>query len=257
MCVESQPALKVMRMYLAYLDDSGTKDKNRKFQVMTAVITNETDLMKWEMMMGFALEVLIPSDKLEAFSEFHAFELYPGRGSFDGVEESKRFHVIARLLELLEYLKSPVIYGAVDKAYLQNQLYGSAQPLDFVFRICAKGNSRWLNENHNGKQEFALLIADDMQDRGIKDGLRASFRQLRPRYKPPNLSFGELGSSVHDGIYFGDSRDSIGIQLADLCSYFIAKHIEGDMDPDAEAFYRMIEPRIVFSEVHPEPGRKS
>ena len=154
-------------MYLAYLDDSGTKDRSRKFQVMTAVITNETDLMKWEMMMGFALEALIPADKLAAFAEFHAFELYLGRGIFDGVEESKRFYVITRLLELLKYLQSPLIYGAVDKIHLQNQLYGSAQPLDFVFRICAKGISRWL-ENYQQKQEFALLIADDMQDRGIR-----------------------------------------------------------------------------------------
>jgi hypothetical protein len=53
----------------------------------------------------------------------------------------------------------------------------------------------------------------------------------------------------HDDMYFGDSRYSIGIQLADLCAYFLARHLEGDLE--IQGFYEMVSPHIVFSQVHP------
>jgi hypothetical protein len=49
---------------------------------------------------------------------------------------------------------------------------------------------------------------------------------------------------ISDDMYFGDSQYSIGIQLADLCSYFIARHLDGDAE--IKGFYEMIDPHIVF-----------
>jgi hypothetical protein len=67
---------------------------------------------------------------------------------------------------------------------------------------------------------LAILIADDCQ-KDIKNTLRKSFRQLRNKIRPLNYALGKL-VHVHDDMYFGSSKDSIGIQLADLCGYFIA-----------------------------------
>lgn len=59
----------------------------------------------------------------------------------------------------------------------------------------------------------------------------------------------------HDDMYFSDSRYSIGVQLADLCAYFIARHLNGDSE--TEGFYKMIQPHIVFSKSYPEePSRQ-
>jgi hypothetical protein len=55
--------------------------------------------------------------------------------------------------------------------------------------------------------------------------------------RPSSLPF------VHDDMYFGDSKFSIGIQIADLCSYFIAGHLEGDSEK--EHFYKLIDPQII------------
>ncbi len=52
------------------------------------------------------------------------------------------------------------------------------------------------------------------------------YRQIRPPDYNPRLWY------VHDDMYFGSSKDSVGIQLADLCGYFIAKHLEGDVSID-------------------------
>jgi hypothetical protein len=56
-------------------------------------------------------------------------------------------------------------------------------------------------------------------------------------------------------MYFGSSRDSIGIQLADLCGYFISQHLQNK--PEAECFYKEVEQRIFFSEVKPDEVDKS
>jgi hypothetical protein len=127
-------------------------------------------------------------------------------------------------------------------------LYGSANPVDICFRLCVQGVENWMGQFH--PQELVLLISDDFQQKDVKAELRKSFRQLRKRFRRPVTSF---VWRLHDEMYFGNSKDSIGIQLADLCGYFIAKHLEGDDDPAAEGFYELIKDCIVFSHVAPQP----
>jgi hypothetical protein len=62
----------------------------------------------------------------------------------------------------------------------------------------------------------------------------------------------------HDALAFADSRDSVGVQVADLCAYFIAKHQKKTVsvgqqmyDSGAEAFYEIIKGHIVYSKVEP------
>jgi hypothetical protein len=220
---------------------------------------------------------LIAQDKVEKFTEFHATELYGGRGAFDGVEPEQRFEAIRQLLFCLEFGELPVIYGAVNIDALQEKLYGSADPVDISFRICLKGLQSWIGARAAARAitaaseaseasdqpekmeaiglslveswlgELIILILDEC-DGKIKAALQKSFRTLRCG---PTVQGGENPlRHFHDDMYFGDSRYSIGIQLADLCSYFIAKHLQGE--PDIQGFYGMIEPHIVFSETYPQ-----
>ena len=94
--------------------------------------------------------------------------------------------------------------------------------------------------------ELAILIADD-GDKKVKTDLKQSFRQLRRQIRPPD--YDPKLWYVHDDMYFGSSKGSVGIQLADLCAYFIAKHLEGDVAIDG--FYQIIAPQISNSRVQP------
>ena len=78
-------------VHLAYLDDSDTKSKQRKWQVMSGVIIEDTDFTIAEFAVGFVRGVLISPDKLDQFQEFHACELYGGYGVFEGIEREKRY----------------------------------------------------------------------------------------------------------------------------------------------------------------------
>src|SRR5208283_5527296 len=140
---------KVLRrhfVHLAYLDDSDTKSKSRKWQVMAGVIIDDRFFTATELVMTGIRDKLIPADKMEQFQEFHACELYGGYGVFEGIEQQCRFDAIRKLLFCLEHANLSVVYGAVDISTLQNQVYGSADPLDMSFRMCVKGIQSWIDE---------------------------------------------------------------------------------------------------------------
>ena len=237
-------------MHLAYLDDSGTRDKKSPFQVVTAVIVEDKRFAEMEFIHGAAVEAIVPKEKLDVFEEFHAWELYGGYGVFEGVPQPLRFNVIKALLEVLTLSKIPIVYGAVDKLKLEKLVYGSANPVDVCFRTCMQGVHKWVRQPQFPGNDLALLIVDDYEDKELKKTLRRSFRQLRTNAREPEYTLQAIWH-LHDEMYFGNSKDSIGIQIADLCGYFISKHLRGS-DPAAEGFYEIIKDRIFHSKVEPE-----
>jgi hypothetical protein len=261
-------------MHLAYLDDSDTRCKTPKWQVMSGVIIQDSVFKLMEIGMWGIQGLVIPPERLERFEEFHACELYGGYGIFEGIEQDKRFEAITHLLRLLQAGKMSVVFGAVDLSKLRNEVYASADPLDISFRVCLDGIHSWANTTVINKaiaenpgsdvadiearipsimngwmQQLVILIVDECPDKKTRDALQRTYRDLRRPLRslqgltPPLIHF-------HDDMYFGDSRYSIGIQLADACSYFIARHLEGTVE--AEGFYEMIRPHIVHSHVYPD-----
>jgi hypothetical protein len=263
-CAESQLAsepfthstVRRVFVYLVYLDDSDTKSKSDKWQVLTAVVIRDDAFSALELISSLAIADLMPEGKRDAFEEFRACELYGGYGVFEGIEQQKRFDAIRALLQLVRDLPAAIVYGAVNLEYLRKQVYASANPLDIAFRSCASGVQQWVADerlknyqaNSIWSDDLALFIADDC-DGKTKAALQQSFRALRQRMRPPSFEAGQL-CSVHDDMYFGDSKYSIGIQIADLCSYFIARHLQGDIG--IEGFYKMIEQQIVSAKEEPK-----
>lgn len=234
-------------VHLAYMDDSGTRDKGNPFQVMAALVIEDRNFLFLEVRSNLIAESIIPEDKLDQFEEFHAHELYWGRGVFEGVPQEKRFHAIGVLLDGIKRSHAALLYAAVDKNRLTKSIYASADPVQICFQRCMEGTEAWI-----AKQEpsnLVLLIVDDCQ-KDIKKSLRKSFRTLRMPLNRPIFPPGQAWH-FHDDMYFGDSKESIGIQTADLCAFFIAKHLKGG-DPAAEGFYKIIEDQIVYSKTEPE-----
>ncbi len=161
-------------MHLAYLDDSDTKQKPRKLQVMSGVIVEDKKFKMVEIGMRSIRDVLVPPERIDQFEEFHASELYGGYGVFEGIDQKQRFEAIRRLLSLIEYADMAVVYGAVDIAKAKEQIYGSADVLDMAFRMCAQQIYEWAKQRiigaeeldedtivSNWLQELVILIVDE------------------------------------------------------------------------------------------------
>jgi hypothetical protein len=63
-------------------------------------------------------------------------------------------------------------------------------------------------------------------------------------------------------MFFADSTDSLGLQIADLCNYFVRLHLEGIAEKtgvlqlegmeEKNAFYKLISPQVICAKPLPE-----
>lgn len=252
-------------MYLAYSDESKTKHNGVEWQVMSTVMVQDEGFRGFELEMWLIADELLPPEKYEQFTEFHACDLYNGTKAFEGMEKAQRYSILEILLGMLKKHEIPVIYGAVDLSRLNKMIYASANPIDMTFRMCALGVQEWMGKQLQQKfleyrdrktpnelvrfDDIAVFIVDDFENKPLKSGLQQAFRQMRKPLKPPDFQSESQLEHVLDDMYFGDSKFSVGLQLADACSYFIGKHLGGDAAVDR--FYARIEPYIVHSQIEP------
>jgi len=229
-------------VYLAYLDDSGSDAKSPTALVGSIIIPDDV-FSHLENLIGMVVESLIPEHKQAAFTEFHATELYWGHGVFEGIAAEQRHEAMRHLLSIVSTFRLPFIYSAVNKKQLASSPAGSTQPVDMAFRMCALGIHDWLAQPERKKRQIGplaqgqsldplcLFVFDDTADGQLKKLLKQGFNHLRARQRPPWPTWNRL-ELVHDDMYFGSSTDSIGIQLADLCCFFMMRFLKDGSDQE-------------------------
>ena len=232
-------------MFLAYADD--TSDLQCDLAMVGAVLIQHEHFPNVESVAGIVVEGLIPEAKWGEFEEFHAADLYGGHGAFKDIEEVQRFKAIDTLLKVVRSYEISFIYSAVDTRALSRSAFGGANPIDVAFRMCAVGVEQHMALA--GDTAFCLLIMDETKDGQLKNQLRRSFNSLRGSIRPPEWTARRLWH-IHDDMYFGDSKNSVGIQIADLCNYFVARRLKVRDDP--QGFYNIISERVVCSKAEPE-----
>jgi hypothetical protein len=237
-------------MQLAYFDDSGS-DKQSGILAVVALIVPDDQIMNIEILVGTVIDSLIPEDKKESFERFHAHELYCGEGPFSGLDDRDRFDAILKLLEVVGSGDAgspplPFVYSAIDKKGLEKSPFRSALATDVAFGMSALGVEEWMLEN--ASDGLCLFLLDEANDK-VKKELQASFRALRSQIRPPTWTPNRLWH-VHDAVYFGSSKDSVGLQIADLCAYFVRRQLSGQ--PDPEGFFSVIAKQAICSVIEPE-----
>lgn len=260
-------------MYIGFIDDSGSggAEDKQPFQVIGGPIIKDAVYPQIEFKLLQEVYRLVPEEEWDSF-EFHAFDLYHANPPFGALGREKCWSLIENALRSLKEYKIPLIFGAVDREGLKKKFYRSADPADIAFDSYLESLEKWFG---NLEKEFplGLLICDDVRThkagatgrgegdrRGdIRRVIERGFRRNRTRPKLMNISFQNelipaavhknLSSLLFDDIYFGDSKNSMGIQLADIAVYSVARHLAGK--PDSEGFYKIIEEQIVNLKVLP------
>ena len=254
-------------MHLAYLDES---TKPGPIAIFGAVVVPPGNWGWMERLHGIAIEQLFKIDEIaEKFQEFHAFELFKGEGAFKGIDEDKRYTAIEVLLSAMQGYDFPFIYGAVDEEKLTNSslakgLFGMARPLTAAFRLCVLGIEDWARKQHPQRDEAVtvdykdnyLLIVDDTTDIELKRRLQFTYKVLRAKhpYSNPKPDNNRLWHS-HDQMYFGDSVSCLGIQLVDLCTYFMQRHLlkrDKSHRDKADEFFDIFAPNVICAKPEPE-----
>jgi len=153
----------------------------------------------------------------------------------------------------------PFIYAAIDRKKFASSPFSTGNPLVTAFHLCLLGIEDWAegkHSNHFGNVKLInwddcyLCIADDnKKDKALKDQLRRTYRALRVKHPliPPHAN--RLWHA-HDDMFFADSTDCLGIQIADLCAYFVRLHLMGDVE--SRLFYKIFAKQIICARPVPE-----
>jgi hypothetical protein len=245
-------SLKDTPVRLVYFDDAGSSglnlaDKHQPYQIVAATLLKDGDFGISEILLGNVIDMM-PEDARSSF-EFHAADLWHGNKPFDKLPHDKAEEAIRECLEIAKALPLPIVYGAVDKKKLSETPYSTAEPLDIAFQLCIEGVEEWLKGNSQRDDELAIFIFDEMKNEHHKNLLRNTFRRFRRKVRSFEHRPGKLAHVVDD-MFFGDSADSIGIQMTDVCAFVIERHLAGK--EDTEYLYQIIKDRIYAAKVKPE-----
>jgi len=232
-------------MHIVYLDDSKQEKARDRFQVMGAVLVNDAIFDSLEQDLAYYLYELVEPDAGEKIEEFHACDLLARSKQFAKIERARAIEILSTAVSAVDRMHIPVVYGAVDLAKLYATNYATANPVDISFRICVKLLEEWFKET--SPDGLGLLICDD-SDKPVRNAMLNAFHLFRNRAISSPMVRGEL-EHLHDDMYFGDSKFSKGIQLADICTFLIGRHLAGYSD--TEDLYQKLSKSIAKFSVEP------
>ena len=226
-------------VHIVYLDDSKQDKTDNHFQTIGAVIVNDVVFARLEQDLAYYLYELVQPNVDEQIKEFHASDVLAGNKPFDKITRQRALEIFGTAVKSVSDLKIPVIFGAVDLKKLYATNYATASPVDIAFRVCVKLIEEWFVENSSAG--LGLLICDNGNEK-VKHAMQNAFHVYRKQaYSSPPVR-GVL-EHLHDDMYFGESKFSKGIQLADICTLLISRHLAGYSD--TEDLYQQLSRNIV------------
>ena len=235
-------------MWLAYMDEAGntgTKcdDPNQPIHLIGTLIVEETRVRDLHEHVREAARIHCPGDCAKREFEFHGYDLFAGRGMFDGVDPAKRIAIYDEILKGIEIARAEVIIRGVEKTGLARRYARPYHPHDVALMYTIESVERAARE----RDCRILLVADEAKE--IED---AALRDLA-NYQEVGTAWGwqtEKIERIVDTIHFVPSHRNGAIQVTD-CATFIAARLRKIQDglvgdgASAQAVERLWEERVL------------
>jgi hypothetical protein len=234
-------------MRTVFSDESGLGDEIQEPILVVAAVIIDGD-HQWRPIETAKDEILqahVPEAKRPTF-EFKASRL------FGQLSKGNNEAILRQLLQIVATFQLPITWAAVDRAGMKNEYASQGLKCpkelmqDLAFSIAATQTEYLMRKMWSG--ERAIWLADETR---ANPKMTASLRMLQ--VKAP-FDDEELTKFEHiiATIFFGSSRLSTGIQLADACNFFIKRHHMGDAS--ADRFFKMIYPFMMNRDDRPMYG---
>jgi len=216
------------KRYLVYAVFSDDSERERNIQVVGCVVIPANCFRDVERDFGNIIQEELskhPEIANHPKFEFHASEIWNQSGVWAGLPKESAERVFRSAVSSLNYIDRPcVTYGAIDISHYPDGQEGQRKRIRDAFELCCLGISQWFREFDPGA--YGTLVFDEPEDKILKNDILETFRSLRPMIMSSPPSYGPL-DCITDDMYFGDSKRSRGLQLADICSFIISKKLSG------------------------------
>jgi hypothetical protein len=237
---------------LICFDEAGTASEEQEpiLVVAAAMINADRDWRSIEDDAQRIVSELVP-EKDQARFLFHAKELF-GTGTYDW-GKNKRWEVLRAFLGIFEKYDLPIPWGGLDRASMRQRLLQDsfnltpaqllANQQGIAFLICATVAELWFS-NH-APDEVGVCIGERAVE-ATQAHIQFLFRAARAKKLVESFAPSKFLHLI-DAVSFRSKKETIGVQLADACNFFIKRH---EMKlKDAGGFYEMLEPHILRSAI--------
>jgi hypothetical protein len=215
-------------MKFCYVDESGMGDE--PYAVMVGLVVDALRMHVTKADWRDLLAALSTIARREV-TEIHAVDFYPGNSPWRGLAGDSRASIITAVFKWLVDRKHQLVYSAVDKDHFRSTFHTEAQACDVhtLWRFMALHISLALQKHHkemprNKGNTVLIFDSEHREERGFIELI------LNPPGWTDTYYGYEAGQQRLDQIvdvpHFVDSRDVGLIQVADLISYFLRRHIE-------------------------------
>jgi hypothetical protein len=218
-----------------FSDEAGTGNEADEpiFVVAAVVIDGDHQWPAIDMVVRGILDTYVFEDRRANF-EFKAARLFGQLSKHEGL--------LREFVQIVDTFQLPIAWCAIDRArmvkdYAQQNLTCSTEIMQNLgFSVAATQveylmRLLWPNER-------AIWLADETR---ANQPMKASLRKYQE-----SVPFGAQGTRfehIIDTVFFGSSKVSVGIQLADACNFFIKRHFM--KDTSAERFFEIIHPLMI------------
>ena len=237
---------KKVLVYTVYLDDSG---RDRTIQLVGAVMIPAEKNWLIEQQSGHIIQSILakyPNVLAHPRFEFHATEMWNRtKEPWSMVDESDKNEIFRLAVDSLKYIDHPcVTYGCIDISGYPKTKEGKHAAVNAAFENCCHSISSWFDKAARAGR-YGNMIFDEC-DGDLKSQLRRTFRELRLKVvSSPQIP--SVLECIGGDLYFGDSKYSVGLQVADICSWLLIRHLSGSAREDSE-FYSVVSPFVFPSD---------
>jgi len=227
---------------VVYSDETGTGSVVEEPLTVIAALMMNLD-SQWEPVYR-DLEAVRPKPEFE----FKGAKLF--RDLRNGRKRAAADTILRGILSIPARYHIPIFYAAIDrvgyeKRPVRNVGDEASKPYDMALIFCLRSVHTYVYTLL--PQERVLWIADKSGSYEDVSRHAREFIERLARHSPEDLNSGVKEMKPHasfvDTIYFGDSKQSAALQLADVCCSAISLHLQND--PRAEPYYAIIQSQIV------------
>ncbi|MBM7831641.1 hypothetical protein JOE59_002346 [Agromyces cerinus] len=215
---------------LVYLDETGSVGRGARRQpelTLVAVVVDETAVQPLaDRLHALAMEHL---GWIPAGFEFHAREMWSAKGHWTGKQPPELLAAFEAVISTLEELDISVIHATIDKSRLHARHGGTYDQNAYLLALqfLLEKLDRWRTQ-----QALRIVIADEAKEHQLRAVKMVREMQTWAAGAVP----GRQLVSIIDSMHFVDSKDSPGVQLADVVAFILHRRtLATQGHPDADS----------------------